>query len=249
MRVGVRKWSRPADRARLSLPAKQQTHAKRGPQELGWIYRNLRLIALPFFPEKNPPRMKDTREVALDASSRRAKHRATKTARRSRRKENAAATATFRGAAFPMKQRAAKKKQTKKVKAAKAKAKAARRAAASGAAGDDVAMGDAVARADEDVKIVEAEADAKPAGRAAHALKVQARRALKLKIDNLKGARSKIAKRDIGNKSTRKALSSNIKKLLTVGKASANDARELLAAAADVPEDDDDWEEDVEMAA
>ena len=114
-----------------------------------------------------------------------------------------------------MKQRAAKKKQTKKVKAAKAKAKAARRAAASGAAGDDVAMGDAVARADEDVKIAEAQSDAKPAGRAAHALKVQARRALKLKIDNLKGARSKIAKRDIGNKSTRKALSSNIKKLLT----------------------------------
>jgi hypothetical protein len=183
-----------------------------------------------------------------DASSRR-EASGEKTARRSRRKENAAATATFRGAAFPMKQRAAKKKQTKKVKAAKAKAKAARRAAASGAAGDDVAMGDAVARADEDVKIVEADADAKPAGRAAHALKVQARRALKLKIDNLKGARSKIAKRDIGNKSTRKALSSNIKKLLTVGKASANDAAELLAAAADVPEDDDDWEEDVEMAA
>ena len=168
----------------------------------------------------------------------------TKTSRRSRN-----TAATFRGAAFPMKQRAAKKKQTKKVKAAKAKAKAARRAAASGAAGDDVAMGDAVARADEDVKIAEAQSDAKPAGRAAHALKVQARRALKLKIDNLKGARSKIAKRDIGNKSTRKALSSNIKKLLTVGKASANDAAELLAAAADVPEDDDDWEEDVEMAA
>ena len=62
-----------------------------------------------------------------------------------------------------MKQRAAKKKQTKKVKAAKAKAKAARRAAASGAAGDDVAMGDAVARADEDVKIVVLSADA-PAG-------------------------------------------------------------------------------------
>ena len=167
----------------------------------------------------------------------------TKTSRRSRN-----TAATFRGAAFPMKQRAAKKKQTKKVKAAKAKAKAARRAAASGAAGDDVAMGDAVARADEDVKIAEAQS-AKPAGRAAHALKVQARRALKLKIDNLKGARSKIAKRDIGNKSTRKALSSNIKKLLTVGKASANDAEELLAAAANAPEDDDDWEEDVEMAA
>lgn len=168
----------------------------------------------------------------------------TKTSRRSRN-----TAATFRGAAFPMKQRAAKKKQTKKVKAAKAKAKAARRAAASGAAGDDVAMGDAVARADEDVKIAEAQSDAKPAGRAAHALKVQARRALKLKIDNLKGARSKIAKRDIGNKSTRKALSSNIKKLLTVGKASANDAEELLAAAANAPDDDDDWEEDIEMAA
>ena len=63
----------------------------------------------------------------------------------------------------------------------------------------------------------------------------------------LSGARSKIAKRDIGNKSTRKALSSNIKKLLTVGKASANDAEELLAAAANAP-DDDDWEEDIEMA-
>ena len=164
----------------------------------------------------------------------------TKTSRRSRN-----TAATFRGAAFPMKQRAAKKKQTKKVKAAKAKAKAARRAAASGAAGDDVAMGDAVARADEDVKIAEAQSGAKLAGRAAHALKVQARRALKLKIDNLKGARSKIAKRDIGNKSTR-ALSSNIKKLL-MGKASANDAEELLAAAANAP-DDDDWEEDIEMA-
>jgi len=150
----------------------------------------------------------------------------------------------------PMKQRAAKKKQTKKVKAAKAKAKAARRAAASGAAGDDVAMGDAVARADDDVKIAEAQSEAKPAGRATHALKVQARRALKLKIDGLKGARSKIAKRDIGNKPTRKALSSNIKKLLSVGKASKDDAAELLAAAADAPEEeDDDWEEDVDMAA
>ena len=38
-----------------------------------------------------------------------------------------------------------------------------------------------------------------------------------------------------------------IKKLLTVGKASANDAEELLAAAANAP-DDDDWEEDIEMA-
>ena len=247
MRVGVRKWSRPADRARLSLPAKQQTHAKRGPQELGWIYRISPTNCLTIFPKKIHQGLRTpevawlTPRVAREASGE-------KTARRSRRKENAAATATFRGAAFPMKQRAAKKKQTKKVKAAKAKAKAARRAAASGAAGDDVAMGDAVARADEDVKIVEADADSKPAGRAAHALKVQARRALKLKIDNLKGARSKIAKRDIGNKSTRKALSSNIKKLLTVGKASANDAEELLAAAANAP-DDDDWEEDIEMAA
>ena len=75
------------------------------------------------------------------------------------------------------------------------------------------------------------------------------REAEKKRASDGKKARSKIAKRDIGNKSTRKALSSNIKKLLTVGKASANDARELLAAAADVPEDDDDWEEDVEMAA
>lgn len=201
------------------------------------------------FPEKKIHQGLRTPEVAWPTPRVAAQASGEKTARRSRRKENAAATATFRGAAFPMKQRAAKKKQTKKVKAAKAKAKAARRAAASGAAGDDVAMGDAVARADEDVKIAEAQSDAKPAGRAAHALKVQARRALKLKIDNLKGARSKIAKRDIGNKSTRKALSSNIKKLLTVGKASANDAEELLAAAANAPDDDDDWEEDIEMAA
>lgn len=147
-------------------------------------------------------------------------------------------------APFPMKQRAAKKKQTKKVKAAKAKAKAARRAAA---AGDDVAM-DAVANADADVEIAEADSDAKPAGRAAHALKVQARRALKLKIDNLKGKRSKIAKRDIGNKPTRKALSSTLKGLLATKKHSGDDAAELLAAA-NAPEDDDDCEEDVEMAA
>lgn len=144
-----------------------------------------------------------------------------------------------------MKQRATKKKQTKKVKVAKAKAKEARRAAA---AGDDVAM-DAVANADEDVKLAQKaeESETKPVGRAVHALKVQARRALKVKIDTLKGKRSRIAKRDIGNKTTRKALSSSIKGLLHTKKAKGDDARALFDAAAN-GSDDDEWEEDVEMA-
>ncbi len=83
--------------------------------------------------------------------------------------------------------------------------------------------------------------------RAAHALKVQARRALKVKIDTLKGKRSRIAKRDIGNKTTRKALSSSIKGLLHTKKAKGDDARALFDAAAN-GSDDDEWEEDVEMA-
>ena len=94
-------------------------------------------------------------------------------------------------------------------------------------------MGDAVARPTR-TKIAEAQSGAKPAGRAAHALKVQARRALKLKIDNLKGARSKIAKRDIRNKSTRRRFLEH-QEAAHRGKA-ANDAEELLAAAANAPD-------------
>lgn len=157
-----------------------------------------------------------------------------------------------------MKQRAAKKKQTKKVKAAKRKQKEARKRAAAageGGGGDggdkdgDVAMDAEVAAADEAVAAAEAEAQAKPAGRAAHALKVQARRALKTKLEGLKGARQKIAKKNVHLKPERKAISRRIKGLL------AGDDAELAAVARDLPDDDDEWEEydagdgDVEMAA
>uniref|UniRef100_A0A7S0XB10 Uncharacterized protein n=1 Tax=Mantoniella antarctica TaxID=81844 RepID=A0A7S0XB10_9CHLO len=112
-----------------------------------------------------------------------------------------------------------------------------------------------VVAADEAVVIAEAEAEAKPAGRAAHALKVQARRTLKTKLEGLKGARLKIAKRNVQLKPERKAMSKRIKGLLA-SRNGAGDAAELAAAALDVPdEDDDEWEEydgaddDVEMAA
>ena len=139
----------------------------------------------------------------------------------------------------PMKQRAAKKKQTKKVKAAKAKAKAARRAAAAAEGDKDGDVGMDVAAADEDVMIAEAEAEAKPTGRAAHALRVQARRALKTKLSSLKNARQKIAKKNLSLKPERKAIGAAIKGLLS--------GQELAAAAADAPEDDDEWDEDVQM--
>ena len=174
-----------------------------------------------------------------------------------------------------MKQRAAKKKQTKKVKAAKRKQKEAKKQRAAAAAGGgggiggggddkdgDVAMDAEVAAADEEVAIAEAEAEAqqaKPSGRAAHALKVQARRALKTKLESLKGARQKIAKKNVQLKPERKAISKRIKGLMAGGRAGAGDAAELLAAAQNLPDDDDDdddeWEEydgaddDVEMAA
>jgi hypothetical protein len=169
-----------------------------------------------------------------------------------------------------MKQRAAKKKQTKKVTVAKRKqTEAKKKLAAAAAGGDGTAAGGnadgdvamdaevAAAAADEDVAIAEAEADAKPAGRAAHALKVQARRALKSKIESLKGSRQKIAKKNLSLKPERKAISRHIKGLLK-GRAGAGDAAELAAAAAGgLPDDDDEWEEmpygggddDVEMAA
>ena len=140
----------------------------------------------------------------------------------------------------PMKQRASKKRQTKKVKAAKAKAKAARRAAAAAEGDKDGDVGMDVAAADEDVMIAEAEAEAKPKGRAAHALRVQARRALKTKLSALKNARQKIAKKNLSLKPERKASGAAIKALLS--------GQELAAAAADAPEDDDDWDEDVQMA-
>ena len=124
-----------------------------------------------------------------------------------------------------MKQRAAKKKQTKKVRAAKAKAKAARRAAA-----------------DADVDIAEAEAEAKPSGRAARALKVQARRALKAKLSDLRARRQKIAKRDVALKTTRKLIGAKIKRLVK-----GDDADAPPAAA--VEDSDLEWEEeDVDMA-
>ena len=101
-----------------------------------------------------------------------------------------------------MKQRAVKKKQTRKVKAAKKRQREAARAAkeardpttANGGAprdGDgDVAMAAAdatLAAAREDVKLAEKEASTSGGGgRAAHALKVQARRALKHKIAGLR---------------------------------------------------------------
>ena len=101
-----------------------------------------------------------------------------------------------------MKQRAVKKKQTRKVKAAKKRQREAARAAkeardpttANGGAprdGDgDVAMAAAdatLASAREDVKLAEKEASTSGGGgRAAHALKVQARRALKHKIAGLR---------------------------------------------------------------
>ena len=88
--------------------------------------------------------------------------------------------------------------------------------------------------------IAEAEAEAKPKGRAAHALRVQARRALKTKLSALKNARQKIAKKNLSLKPERKAIGAAIKGLLS--------GQELAAAAADAPEDDDDWDEDVQMA-
>ena len=160
-----------------------------------------------------------------------------------------------------MKQRSSKKKQTKKVKAAKRKqaaAKKARKEAAGGGGGDDrdgdVEMNAACAAADEEVAMAEREAEAKPTGRAAHALKVQARRALKAKLEGLKDKRQKIAKKNVHLKPERKAISKRIKGLLT-GMAAAGDAEELAAVAKDLPDDDDDdeWEEcdgdgDVAMA-
>ena len=139
-----------------------------------------------------------------------------------------------------MKQRAAKKKQTKKVRAAKAKAKAARRAAAD--ADGDVAMDAEVRAADADVDIAEAEAEAKPSGRAARALKVQARRALKAKLSDLRARRQKIAKRDVALKTTRKLIGAKIKRLVK-----GDDADAPPAAA--VEDSDLEWEEeDVDMA-
>ena len=96
-----------------------------------------------------------------------------------------------------MKQRAASKAQKKAAKKRSA-AKKNNATTGKGDADGNVEMG----VVDEEVAVVE-EGEPRTTGRQAHALKVQARRALKTKLTDLKAKRQKIAKKNVVSKPER----------------------------------------------